>query len=1380
MFLSLIESGDAAQTYIVFLRRNSIGVNQELDGDAMTATYNGVLASCMDSNEEKARESILYSYSSRFNGFAATLEDVEVEQLESVWPESPCFNDTGMGPIPSRWKGKCAVNGTSFKCNRKLIGARAFNSASPRDVNGHGTHTLSTAGGSFVRGANFLGSARGTAKGGSPGARVAAYKVCNDNGGCGSAEILAGFDAAIQDKVDVITVSLGSYVASAYFRDTIAIGAFHAVSSGIPVVCSAGNSGFDGSVSNVAPWILTVAASTLDRRFVSDVKLGNGKVYKGISFKSNTTPSKKFYPLINAVDAKAPGASEFNARYCNAGSLDPSKVKGKIVFCIRNGVDVQKSYVVEQAGGVGVVLASTSAAAVSPQAHFIPTSAISKVDGDAVLKYISNTSSPVAYISGYTEITKVAAPVMAGFSSRGPNRITPEILKPDVTAPGVYILAGYTEAKGPTGQSFDKRRIPYNVISGTSMSCPHVAGIVGLLKTLYPKWSPAAIRSSIVTTANTTNNKGQPIQMESGTKANQFNYGAGHVSPNKAASPGLVYELNVTDYLNFLCYSDYTPQQIAMFYNKPYTCPKKTDTSLSNLNYPSISVPNLSGKVTVTRTAKNVGTPGVYRVAVEAPAGIKVEVNPKVLSFSKVGEVKKYSVTLEAMGGAGSGYLFGGITWSDGKHRVRSPLVPCFPCASSSTLLMLLKRQSYIVFLRRNSIGVNQGLDGNAMSKTYNGVLASCMGSNKEKARESILYSYSSRFNGFAATLEDVEVEQLESHPEVIAVLPNEVYQIQTTSSWRFMGLENSDGVVPPESLWRKARFGGDVIIGNLDSGKCDVDDTSFKCNRKLIGARAFNGASPRDVGGHGTHTLSTAGGSFVPGANFFGSANGTAKGGSPGARVAAYKVCKDNGGCPSAEILAGFDAAIQDKVDVITVSLGSSASPYVRDSIAIGSFHAVSSGIPVICSAGNAGLDGSVNNVAPWILTVAASTLDRRFISNVKLGDGKVYSGRSFNSNTTPSNKRYCNAGSLDPSKVKGKIVFCIRNDTDVEKSYIVERAGGAGLVLATPSSADISPQAHFIPTSVLSKVNGDAVLRYISNTSSPVAYISGYTEITKVAAPLMARFSSRGPNRITPEILKPDVTAPGVYILAGYTEAKSPTGQSFDERRIPYNVISGTSMACPHVAGIVGLLKTLYPNWSPAAIQSAIMTTANATNNKGQPIQMESGTKANQFNYGAGHVSPNKAASPGLVYELNLTDYLNFLCYNDYTPQQIAIFYDKPYTCPQKTDTSLSNLNYPSISVPNLSGKVTVIRTAKNVGTPGVYTVAVEAPAGIKVEVNPKVLSFSKVGEVQKYSVSLEAMGDAGSGYLFGGITWSDGEHLVRSPLVVRKAANGLAESM
>lgn len=148
----------------------------------------------------------------------------------------------------------------------------------PRDYEGHGTHTLSTAGGNFVSGASVLGFGNGTAKGGSPKARVAAYKVCwppIDGNECFDADIMAGFEAAISDGVDVLSVSLGGEP-SEFFNDGISIGAFHAVKNGITVVASAGNQGpIPGSVSNVAPWMFTVGGSTIDRQFTNVVSLGN-------------------------------------------------------------------------------------------------------------------------------------------------------------------------------------------------------------------------------------------------------------------------------------------------------------------------------------------------------------------------------------------------------------------------------------------------------------------------------------------------------------------------------------------------------------------------------------------------------------------------------------------------------------------------------------------------------------------------------------------------------------------------------------------------------------------------------------------------------------------------------------------------------------------------------------------------------------------------------------------------------------------------------------------------------------------------------------------------------------------------------------------------
>ncbi|CAN1276739.1 Subtilisin-like protease SBT5.3 [Linum perenne] len=667
----------------------------------------------------------------------------------------------------------------------------------------------------------------------------------------------------------------------------------------------------------------------------------------------------------------------------------------------------------------------------------------------------------------------------------------------------------------------------------------------------------------------------------------------------------------------------------------------------------------------------------------------------------------------------------------------------------------------------------------------------------KDEAKEAIFYSYSSHINAFAATLEDEQVGQLSSHPEVVSVIPNEEYELQTTRSWEFMGLEGRGGNIPDDSIWKKARLGEDVIIANLDTGvwpestsfdcsetldavptrwkgECEATD-DFKCNRKLIGARSFNKGnraargqdmdattSVRDTVGHGTHTLSTAGGCFVPGANLLGSANGTAKGGSPKARLATYKVCWP--GCYSADILAAFDAAIQDGVDILSLSLGSSSPrSYDSDTIAIGSFHAVRNGITVVCSAGNSGpYPSSVTNVSPWILTVAASTVDRRFLSNVTLGNGQRFTV-----------SKYCFPEALDASKVKGRIVLCRSGGSDIEKSQGIFKAGGVGMILGNSFSNSISPQPHFVPASMVSKEDSDSITSYISTASSPEAYISGGTEIGVAVAPVMASFSSAGPNRLTPHILKPDITAPGVYILAAYTEA---TGDS-DSRRLPFNIISGTSMSCPHITGIAGLLKTIHPDWSPAAIKSAIMTTATTTSNTGDEIMSATGSKANPFNYGAGHVRPNKAMDPGLVYDSNLTDYLNFLCYIGYNDEQMSVFYDKSYKCPANSSTaSLLNINHPSITVPELSEDVTVTRTLKNVGTSGTYTVSVRAPTGISVRVEPTSLVFRKMNEEKSFEVRLKEDQEvnAGGEYVFGQLIWSDGFHNVTSHIIVRSHTN------
>lgn len=611
-----------------------------------------------------------------------------------VWPESKSFNDDKLGPIPSKWKGICQ-NDTDFgfHCNRKLIGARYFNKGyssvvgplnssfnTPRDNDGHGTHTLSTAGGNFVSRASVFGFGKGTAKGGSPKARVATYKVCwppVDGNECFDADIVAAFDMAIHDGVDVLSVSLGGEPTS-FFNDSIAIGSFHAVKHGIVVICSAGNSGpKPATVSNFAPWEITVGASTMDREFLSYVVLGNKMHFKGESLSPTALPSNKFYPLISAADAKAANVSVGEALLCKNGTLDPIKVKGKILVCLRGeNARVDKGEQAQLAGALGMILANNdiNGNEIIADAHVLPASHINFTDGVAIFAYTNQTKSPKAYITHTkTLLGTKPAPFMAAFSSKGPSLITPEILKPDITAPGVSVVAAYSEAQGPTNQIFDKRRVQFNSLSGTSMSCPHVSGVVGLLKSLYPTWSPAAIKSAIMTTATTQDNSWERVLNASYFKATPFSYGAGHIRPNAAMDPGLVYDLSVNDYLNFLCALGYNETLVSIFSDDPYKCPKPI--SLTNLNYPSITVPNLSHSITVTRTLKNVGSPGTYRVDVQKPSGISVTVEPRSLKFKKIGEEKSYNVTLRIKAKAAKDYVFGNLVWSDTKHYVRSPIV---------------------------------------------------------------------------------------------------------------------------------------------------------------------------------------------------------------------------------------------------------------------------------------------------------------------------------------------------------------------------------------------------------------------------------------------------------------------------------------------------------------------------------------------------------------------------------------------------------------------------------------------------------------------------------------------------------------------------------
>lgn len=359
--------------------------------------------------------------------------------------------------------------------------------------------------------------------------RIAAYKVCWP-AGCSSSDILAAIDQAVADGVDVLSLSLGSAGNRPYHNDNMAIAAFGAVQNGVFVSCSAGNSGpTQSTVGNTAPWIMTVAASYIDRCFPTTIKLGNGRVFQGASLYSGRPTNQ--LPLVYGDTAGGDGAE-----YCTEGSLSPALVKGKIVICDR-GISgrVDKGLQVNSSGGAGMLLVNTAdqREELIADAHVLPATSVGAAAAKAIKDYMIMAKKPTARIAFEGTGYGFPAPIMAAFSSRGPSSVVGDFIKPDVTAPGVNILAAWPPTTSPTDLRNDKRRVSFNVVSGTSMSCPHVSGLAALIKSVHRDWSPAAIKSALMTTAYTDDNHHAPIgdagsdSSESGTP---FSFGSGHLA----------------------------------------------------------------------------------------------------------------------------------------------------------------------------------------------------------------------------------------------------------------------------------------------------------------------------------------------------------------------------------------------------------------------------------------------------------------------------------------------------------------------------------------------------------------------------------------------------------------------------------------------------------------------------------------------------------------------------------------------------------------------------------------------------------------------------------------------------------------------------------
>lgn len=734
--------------------------------------------------------------------------------------------------------------------------------------------------------------------------------------------------------------------------------------------------------------------------------------------------------------------------------------------------------------------------------------------------------------------------------------------------------------------------------------------------------------------------------------------------------------------------------------------------------------------------------------------------------------------------------------------------------------------QSYIVHMDPTKVQIPESMNPATWYASFirDAVVKAGALNDEEFTESSIFYAYDTVLTGFAARLSGNQVAAIKAMESCMGAYPDEILKLHTTYSPRFLGLYRGQG------LWSDSTgYASDVIVGVLDTGvwpehpsfaehknqtavpskwkgHCDAGQafSASNCNKKLIGARFFykgfeaSGGyinetveykSARDSVGHGTHTASTAAGNVVPGANVLGYAKGSASGMAPGARVAVYKICWA-GGCSNSDILAAMEKAVVDGVDVLSLSIGGGSNmvPFYADNLAIGAFGAVAKGIFVSFSAGNSGPDAaSLSNQAPWMMTVGASSVDRNFLAIVVLGNGRAYRGATLYSGKPLGRKpdlelvygELCLEGSLKPKVVRGKIVVCeLGNIEGVEKGQVVARAGGIGMIELSNEylGESLIAESHVLPATFVGAKAGKAIRGYLqSNRSRPTGTIVFYgTVYHREEAPILCSFSSRGPNAVSPDILKPDIIAPGLNILAAWPENLSPSGLPSDKRRTKFNLESGTSMSCPHVSGLAALLRSVHRHWSPAAIKSALMTTAYITNTKGNPIRDAAslaGPPATPFDIGAGHVNPEKAREPGLVYDIGTQDYVNYLCSLNYSSSEIGVLTKTRVSCP-KPIPKPGDLNYPSFSVvfySSGSASATFTRKVTNVGPDNsTYSVEVAEPLGVKVTVNPRTLVFTKKNQSHIYTVTFGAEQASASG-AFGSITWSSGLYKVRSPVAV-----------
>ena len=589
-------------------------------------------------------------------------------------------------------------------------------------------------------------------------------------------------------------------------------------------------------------------------------------------------------------------------------------------------------------------------------------------------------------------------------------------------------------------------------------------------------------------------------------------------------------------------------------------------------------------------------------------------------------------------------------------------------------------------------------------------------------------------------------------------------------------------------------------------------------CNNKVVGARFYIDGflsrwqldpgevrSPKDVDGHGTHVATIAAGNPVD-ASLLGTRLARVSGIAPRAQVAIYKACwlqpgATRGTCATSDLTRAIDDAVADGVDIINYSVGSLETELTTpDDMAL--LHALDAGILTVVAGGNDGPNlytiGSPSS-DPWVLTTAASTQSGElFDDGIEItaptdlkqtivmreatftpaltrddpieaplvtandGQGAIQGG------ATGSIRDACQA--LTNKDMKGNVALVERGSCEFDVKIANAEAAGAVAVVVynnvgPPIDMNGNGDAVHIPAVMIGNADGQKLVDRLAADAGKnlkatdrvtVKLASGIFATLTGNGNVVADFSSRGPSLSDTNFSKPDVSAPGVDILAGQTPdvANGLRGETFQ-------YMSGTSQSAPETTGVAALLKEAHPDWTPAMLKSALMTTAY------QGVVREDGTSADPFDVGAGHIDPNRAIAPGLMYESDYRDYAAYLCG----------LHKPPFTineCAALTaagfSSSATDLNLPSIGLSQLITGDTVRRRVTNVGPPATFTADVTPPANVDVFVDPASLTLT-TGQSAEFTLRFVDRGTDLDAWFFGRLTWSDGgSRRVTSPISVQ----------